>query len=87
MMSFLALNLQVAEASVAIHEMPIVAAAKEIAIRQAMAFPFDVCIRLARPHHHAGVWTSADAGDHPTKAGSVRRPWSCAETDRSSSSS
>ena len=32
-MSFLALNLQVAEASVAMHEMPIAAAAKEIAIR------------------------------------------------------
>jgi len=54
MMSFLALNLQVAEASLAMHEMPIAAAAKEIAIRQAMAFPFDVCIGLARPHHHVG---------------------------------
>src|SRR5262249_43330853 len=31
--------------------------AKDIAIRQAMAFPFEVCIRLARPRHHAGVWT------------------------------
>ena len=36
-----------------------------------MAFPFDVCIRLARSHHHAGVWTSADAGNHQTK----RRRW------------
>ena len=46
MMSFLALNLQVAEAWVAMHEMPMAAAAKEIAIRQAMAFTFleDVCI-------------------------------------------
>ena len=51
MMSFLALNLQVAEASVAMHEMPIATAAKEIAIRQAMAFPFleDVCIGRTRP--------------------------------------
>src|SRR6516165_4816810 len=50
-MSFLALNLQVAEASVAMHEMPIATAAKEIAIRQAMAFPFleDVCIGRTRP--------------------------------------
>src|SRR6266487_3818768 len=58
MMSFLALNLQVAEASVAMHEMPIATAAKEIASRQAMAFPFleDVCI--GRPGHHAGVCTS-----------------------------
>src|SRR4029453_11047528 len=51
MMSFLALNLQVAEASVAMHEMPIATAAKEITIRQAMAFPFleDVCIGRTRP--------------------------------------
>ena len=51
MMSFLALNLQVAEASVAMHEMPIATAAKEIAIRQATAFPFlkDVCIGRTRP--------------------------------------
>jgi hypothetical protein len=49
------LNLQVAEASVAMHEMLIATAAKEIAIRQAMAFPFvgDVCI--GEPGHHAGV--------------------------------
>jgi hypothetical protein len=40
MISFLALNLQVAEAWVAMHEMPITTAAKEIAVRQAMAFPF-----------------------------------------------
>src|SRR5262249_38140365 len=40
MMSFLALNLQADEASVAMHEMPIATAAKEIAIRQAMAFPY-----------------------------------------------
>ena len=61
MMSFLALNLQVAEASVAMQEMPIATAAKEIAIRQAMAFPFleDACI--GEPGHHAGVWTSACA--------------------------
>jgi hypothetical protein len=46
MMSFLALDLQVAEASVAMHEIPIASAAKEAAIRQATAFPFldDVCI-------------------------------------------
>ena len=51
MMSFLALNLQVAKASVAMHEMPIATAAKEIAIRQATAFPFlkDVCIGRTRP--------------------------------------
>src|SRR5260221_8555955 len=49
-MSFLALNLQVAEASVAaMHDMPIVAAAKAIASRQAITFPFDVCIGLAGP--------------------------------------
>src|SRR6516164_10773741 len=40
MMSFLALNLQVAEAALAMHEMPMATAAKEVAIRQAMAFPF-----------------------------------------------
>ena len=40
MMSLLALNMQVAEASVATHEMPITTAAKEVAIRQATAFPF-----------------------------------------------
>src|SRR5262245_13267746 len=46
MMSFLALNMQVAEASVAMHEMPITTAAKGVAIRQATAFPFleYVCI-------------------------------------------
>ena len=46
MMSFLALNLQVAEASVAMQEMPIATAAKEIAIRQAMAFPFLEDVRI-----------------------------------------
>src|SRR3954452_57789 len=47
MMSFLALNLQVAEASVvAIHDMPIVAATNAIASRRAIIFPFDVCIGL-----------------------------------------
>src|SRR4029077_9699329 len=41
MKSFLALNLQVAEASVAaMHDMPIVAAAKAIASRQAIIFFF-----------------------------------------------
>jgi hypothetical protein len=46
----LALNLQVAEASVAaMHDMPIVVAAKAIASRQAITFPFDVCIGLAGP--------------------------------------
>src|SRR6476646_7356189 len=50
MKSFLALNLQVAEASVAaMHDMPIVAAAKAIASRQAITFSFDVCIGLAGP--------------------------------------
>src|SRR5262245_3996351 len=52
MMSFLALNSQVAEASVAMHEMPIATATKEMAIRQAMAFPFlveDMCIGRPRP--------------------------------------
>src|SRR5215831_11053865 len=50
-MSFLALNMQVAEPSVAMHEMPIATAAKEVAIRQATAFPFleDVCIGRTRP--------------------------------------
>src|SRR6478609_596270 len=50
MKSFLALNLQVAEASVAaMHDMPIVAAAKAIASRQAITFSFDVGIGLAGP--------------------------------------
>src|SRR5215831_15449921 len=55
MMSFLALDLQVAEASVAMHEILIATTAKEAAIRQATAFPFldDVCIERTRPH--AGV--------------------------------
>src|SRR5262249_10098774 len=50
-MSFLALNLQAAEASVAMHEMLIATAAKEIGIRQTMAFPFlgDACNRRTRP--------------------------------------
>jgi len=64
MMSFLALNLQVAEASVAMHEMPIATAAKETAIRQAMAFPFleDLCI--GRTGHHAGVFASRPKVQH-----------------------
>src|SRR5215475_3027683 len=51
MMSFLALNMQVAKASLAMHEMPIATAAKEVAIRQATAFPFleEVCIGRTRP--------------------------------------
>jgi hypothetical protein len=54
MMSFLAFNMQVAEASVAMHEIPIATAAKEALIRQATAFPFldDVCI--GEPGHYAG---------------------------------
>ncbi|HMF29514.1 MAG TPA: hypothetical protein VKE42_12115, partial [Candidatus Cybelea sp.] len=39
-MSFLALNSQVAEASVTMDEMPITTTAKEMAFRQVMAFPF-----------------------------------------------
>jgi hypothetical protein len=39
-MSFLALNSQVADASVTMHEMPIATTAKQMAFRQAMAFPF-----------------------------------------------
>jgi hypothetical protein len=57
---------------VAIHDMPIVAAAKPTASREAITFPFDVCIGLAGLHSHAGVWTSADAGNHSTK---LRRCW------------
>src|SRR5262249_753498 len=51
MMSFLALNMQVAKASLAMHEMPMATAVKEVAIRQATAFPFleDVCIGRTRP--------------------------------------
>ena len=50
MMSFLALDMQVAEASVAMHEMPIATAAKEVANRQVTAFPFleDVRAPLVR---------------------------------------
>ena len=40
MMSFLALNWQVAEASVTMDEMPITTAAKEMAFRQVMGFSF-----------------------------------------------
>src|SRR5262249_23983322 len=58
-MSFLALNLQVAEASVAMHEMPIATAAKEVAIRQATAFPF-LCAS-GEPGHHAGIWRATTA--------------------------
>src|SRR6476620_1858785 len=78
MKSFLALNLQVAEASVAaMHDMPIVAAAKAIASRQAIIFSFDVCIGLAGPPLSCRVWTSADAGNHSTK---LRRRWFGAPT-------
>src|SRR5262245_53321070 len=51
MMSFLALNMQVAEASAAMHEMPTTTAAKEVAIRQATGFPFleYVCIGRSQP--------------------------------------
>jgi len=78
MKSFLALNLQVAEASVAaMYDMPIVAAAKAIASRQAIIFSFDVCIGLAGPPLSCRVWTSADAGNHSTK---LRRRWFAAPT-------
>jgi len=78
MKSFLALNLQVAEASAAaMHDMPIVAAAKAIASRQAIIFSFDVCIGLAGPPLSCRVWTSADAGNHSTK---LRRRWFGAPT-------
>src|SRR6187402_1553348 len=66
MKSFMALNLQVAEASAAaMHDMPIAAAAKAIASRQAITFSFDVCIGLARARTHksgsvrAARWMSA----------------------------
>src|SRR5690349_20177932 len=50
MMSFLALNLQFADASVAaIHDMPIEAATNALASRRAIVFPFGVCIGLAGP--------------------------------------
>src|SRR5258708_32995486 len=78
MKSFLALNLQVAEASVAaMHDMPIVAAAKARASRKAIIFSFDVCIGLAGPPLSCRVWTSADAGNHSTK---LRRRWFGAPT-------
>jgi hypothetical protein len=70
--------LQVAEASVAaMHDMPIVAAAKAIASRQAITFSFDVRIGLAGPPLSCRVWTSADAGNHSTK---LRRRWFGAPT-------
>ena len=61
MMSFLALNMQVAEASVAMHEIPIATAAKEALIRQATAFPFldDVCI--GEPGPLCRVWRATTA--------------------------
>src|SRR6516162_5533540 len=69
MMSFLALNSQVAEASVTMDERPITTAAKEMAFRQVMAFPF-----LGRRVHRetrpsCRVWTSAraNAGNNSTK--------------------
>src|SRR4029450_10434880 len=54
MMFFLALNLQVAEPWVAMRAMPRETAAKEIAIRQAMAFPFLEGVCIGEPGHHAG---------------------------------
>src|SRR6478609_5074636 len=78
MKSFMALNLQVTEASVAaMHDMPIVAAAKAIASRQAITFSFDVCIGPAGLPLLCRVWTSADAGNHSTK---LRRRWFGAPT-------
>src|SRR6476646_7290131 len=79
MKSFLALNLQVAAAAsvAATHDMPMVAAAKAIASRQAINFFFDVCIGLAGPPLSCRVWTSADAGNHSTK---LRRRWFGAPT-------
>src|SRR4029077_14447444 len=78
MKSFLALNLQAAEASVAaMHDMPIAAAAKAIASRQALTFSFDVRIGLAGSPLSCRVWTSADAGNHSTK---LRRRWFGAPT-------
>ena len=75
MISFLALNLQVAEASVAMHEMPIATAAKEIAIRQAMAFPFleDVCENPAIMPGFGRVVASRVAAAHAR--GGRRRSW------------
>src|SRR5215471_17567141 len=69
MMSFLALNMQVAKASVTMHEMPIATAAKEVAIRQATAFSFlqDVCIGRARPS------VRALGGHHRLSAAANRR--------------
>src|SRR6516164_1185023 len=68
MMSFLALNSQVAEASETMDEIPITTAAKEMAFRQAMAFPFleDECI--GRPRPSCRVCTSACANP-----GTIRR--------------
>src|SRR5262249_210687 len=63
MMSFLALNLQVAEAWVAMHETPIATTAQEIPIRQAMAFPFLEDGWIGDPGHRAAA---------PTR-GSIRR--------------
>src|SRR6516162_4589873 len=82
MMSFLALNSQVAEASVTMDEMPITTTAKEMAFRQVMAFPFleDECI--GRPGHHAGLDERLrQRGEQFDEARSARRPSSCAETD------
>jgi hypothetical protein len=84
-MSFLALNLQVAEASVAMHEMLIATAAKEIAIRQAMAFPFlEKC--ASETGHRAGVLNErlrqrGEQFDEALSLVPARRPSSCAETD------
>src|SRR4029077_222725 len=72
MMSFLAFNMQVAEASVAMHEMPITTAAKEVALRQATAFPFFeyVCIgrtqlsaRVVESHHRLSAAANRHRND------------------------
>jgi hypothetical protein len=76
MMSFLALNMQVAEASVAMHEMPTTTAAKEVAIRQATAFPFleYVCIGRTQPSARAleSYYRLSAAGEGDT--GGARLP-------------
>jgi hypothetical protein len=45
--------MQVAEASVAMHEMPIATAAKEVANRQATAFPFLKSVHRESPRSFA----------------------------------
>src|SRR5262249_32654377 len=61
MMSFLALNMQVAEASVAMHEMPITTTAKEVAILQATAFPFWNTCASGKPNDQPGLWRATTA--------------------------